>query len=152
MPFRKLKGRVWMEIEEELIAWGHPNIKASHKSTFEITKDPYVTPRGDCIIAVRANKAVRDLSEDFKTMARRRAAKITLIIEVDDFKEIVKGYGHPDLKFLDERSMVIRKSDYICPRTLMIRADKAAIDLNRRLIALLRNPNTMIKIRIVVSV
>ena len=152
MSFRELKGRVRMEIEEELIAWGHPNIKALHRSTLEITKDPYVTPRGDCIIAVRATKAVRDLSEDFKSMARREKAKITLIIEVGNFKEVIKGYGHPDLEFLDERSIVIRKSDYICPRTLMIRANKVAVDLDRRLISLLRNPNTIAKIRIIVSV
>ncbi|RLF17024.1 MAG: DUF371 domain-containing protein, partial [Thermoprotei archaeon] len=40
-----------MEIVEEIIAWGHPNIRALHRSTMEITKEPYVTPRGDCIIA-----------------------------------------------------------------------------------------------------
>ena len=30
--------------------------------------------------------------------------------------------------------MIIRKSDYVCGRTLAVRADKAAADLNRNLI------------------
>ena len=36
--------------------------------------------------------------------------------------------------------MVVRKSGYICGRTLAINADKAACDLSRALVEKLKNP------------
>jgi len=38
--------------------------------------------------------------------------------------------------------MIIRKSDYICSRTLMINANKSAINLSREIIKLMQNPKT----------
>lgn len=141
-----------MEIVEEIVAWGHPNIRALHRSTMEITKEPYVTPRGDCIIAVKANKALYDFSESFKRLARNPKSRIVVVIRADGLEEIVEGYGHPKLEFKDKTSIVIRKSDYICPRTLMIRANKAAIDLSRELVKKLRREDTKVRIRIKVYV
>ena len=44
-------------------AWGHENVRATHRSTFEVTKDDYLTPRGDCIVGIRSEAAARDLPE-----------------------------------------------------------------------------------------
>ena len=33
-------------------AWGHVNVRATHRSTFEVTREPSLTPRGDCIVGV----------------------------------------------------------------------------------------------------
>jgi len=138
-----------LEETEEIIAFGHKLIRSTHETTFEVTREAYLTERGDCIIAVRANKAARDLSQSFKEIARKPNAEITVIIEVNGEKEIIKAFGSPNLTFTHPTDIVIRKSSYICGRTVAIRADKAACDLSRRLIEKLRNPENKVKIILV---
>lgn len=135
-----------MKAEEHLTAHGHVNIKSANRTTFEITKEEHLTPRGDCIIAVGANKAAVDLSPEFKQIARMPKAQIKIRIEVNGETETVKAKGHPALAFSHLTDLVVRKSDYICGRTLAIRADKAACDFSRKLVAKLRNPNQKAKI------
>ncbi|HIP75502.1 MAG TPA: DUF371 domain-containing protein, partial [Thermococcus paralvinellae] len=43
-------------MREIIHCYGHENIKATHKSTLEITKEDFLTPRGDCIICIKADK------------------------------------------------------------------------------------------------
>lgn len=121
-------------LTEKLTAQGHKNITAKHKTTFEITKDKYLTKRGDCIIAIKADKSMRDFSENFKEKLRRKEAKLEIKLKCDNFKEKVIAYGHPDLVFSHPHDMVIRKSNFICERTLAIKAEKSARDLKRKLI------------------
>ncbi|MEM1515246.1 MAG: DUF371 domain-containing protein [Candidatus Bathyarchaeia archaeon] len=135
-----------MEEVEEIEAFGDPMIRATHKSTFEITREWHLTARGDCIIAIRASKAARDLSEKFKEAARRPNVEITIVIETGGLKEIVKAYGSPNLTFTHPADLIVRKSSYTCGRTLAIRANKAACDLSRSLVENLRRPKEPIKI------
>jgi len=135
-----------MKVTEVIYARGHENIKATHKTTMEITKDPYLTPRGDCIIAVKANKAAVDLNPKFKTVALNPNAEITIKIEVSGIKEIVKAWGSEKLTFTHLKDMVIRKSQYVCGRTIAVKANKAALDLPRRLVEKLKNPKSVVKI------
>ena len=51
----------------------------------------------------------------------------------------ITGYGHHDLTLTHPTDIVCRKSTFICPRTLMIKSNKAAADLNRDLINDLSN-------------
>lgn len=44
-------------------ARGHPNIKATHRTTIEVTKDNYLTGRGDCILGIDADKSLKDMKE-----------------------------------------------------------------------------------------
>ena len=67
---------VFLKIREEILAWGHENITARNRSTFEITKKSSLTRKGDCIIATKASKGAADLSYNFKRFAKRREAKI----------------------------------------------------------------------------
>jgi hypothetical protein len=127
-------------------AYGHKNIKALHKSTLEITKEDTLTPRGDCIIAVRSEHSCYDLPDSLKKLIRTNNIKIKIILEVADLRDIILGYGSKKLKLLSEKSIVIRKSNYIDGRTLMINANKAARDIDRRIINKLRDPNEKIKI------
>ncbi len=134
---------------EKIIAFGHNLIKSTHKTTFEITKDHYLTEKGDCIIAVKANKAARDLSEKFKETARKPNAKITIIIEAAGEREIIRAFGDPNLTFTHPTDMVVRKSSYVCDRTIAIKADKAACDFSRNLIEKLRNPKQEVRITLI---
>ena len=127
-----------------IVAYGHPNIKATHKTTFEVTKDTYLTPKGDCIIGIKADKALSDLSDKLKNALKRRDAIVKLKLKVDDIEDEVTAYGNPRLILSSEKDAVVRKSDYICERTLAIKADKAAVDIDRKLVEKLRRGKKLI--------
>ena len=122
-------------------ARGHPNIKATHKTTIEITKDSYLTGRGDCILGINADKGLRDLKE-FLNQNKKRRIQVDLMVE--NLVESIKGYLDPRLTFLDENDIVIRKSSYVCDRTLMIQADKSAAEINRKIVRKLKEGGKMI--------
>lgn len=116
---------------------GHINIKAMHKTTLEVTKEDYLTLRGDCIIGVLANKGCADLSEDLKELIRKGSKlKITLIVENEKFQ--FSAYGSSKLELSDPTSIVIRKSGFISPRTLAIYSEASAFDIPRNIVELLK--------------
>jgi hypothetical protein len=140
------------EVREVVFGYGHENIQATHKTTLEFTKDPHLSKKGDCIVTVAADKALSDLNAEFKETLRKPHAKLSVLIEVDDFIEQVNAYGSPRLILTHPKDIVIRKSDYACNRTLAIHADKAAQDLPRDFVEKLQNPKQKVKITLVVSV
>jgi len=129
-----------MRVVETLEAWGHPSVIGENRKTFEVTTEKTLTRRGDCIIAVNASKGPADLSEDFKKLARRDDAKITVIVRAGDVEETAVGWGSTKLTYAHEKAFVARKSRFTCNRTLMIRSDKASTGFSRRLIRRLQNP------------
>ena len=141
-----------MEVTEIILGYGHENIQATHKTTFEVTKEAQLSRRGDCIIAVSANKTMTDFSSDFKENLHKEKAKIMILIEAGDAAEVVNAFGSPRLILTHRTDMVVRKSNYICNRTLAIQADKAACDLSRKLAEKLRNPKQKVKITLTVRV
>ena len=118
-------------------ARGHEHVSAEHASTLEVTSDDWLTPAGDCILAIEADTVPADLPTSFVEACQYPDAKITATIEVDGHSETVAGHGHPDLSFEGDRSMVCRTSDYVDDRTVMVGADGAAADLDRDLVAAL---------------
>ena len=132
-------------------AHGHENIQATHETTFEVTKETTLTKRGDCIIAVEATKGAADLPLEFKEAARKKGAQITITIEAGELKEIVRTKGSPRLLFTHPTDLVVRKTDYVCGRTLAIRADKVASDLSRKLIEKIQDPRQRIRITLAVE-
>ncbi len=141
-----------MKITEVILAYGHENIQATHESTLEITKEAQISKKGDCIIAVSADKAVANLSPEFKESLRKKNAKITMLIEAGEVAEVVNAFGSPQLILTHPTDTVARKSSYICSRTLAIQADKGACDLSRKLVEKLRNPKQKVKITLTVKV
>ncbi len=137
-----------MKYAVEFRARGHRNVKATHGSTLEVTKDPYLTPRGDCIVAVASTKAAADLPLELKELLKSEGCRVKLVIEAGGLVDSVMGFGSPKLALTDERSMVFRKSSHVCPRTVMVCADKAAAQLSRKLVEVLRDPSTMVKLRL----
>ena len=141
-----------MEITEIILVHGHENIQATHKSTLEITKEPQLSKKGDCIIGVSADKGIADLSLEFKESLRKKNAKMTMLIEAGETAEIVNAFGSPRLILVHPTDMVVRKSSHVCSRTLAIQADKAACDLSRKLVEKLRKPKQKVKITLTVKV
>lgn len=140
-----------MKITETVYAYGHENIRATHKTTFEITKESTLTKRGDCVIAVGATKGAKDLSVEFKEATKKEDVRITITIEANEIREVVEARGSPHLLFTHPTDMVVRKSNYICGRTIAIKANKAARYISRKLIEKIQNPDQKIKITLIVE-
>jgi len=127
-------------------ARGHPNVVAEHPTTFEITRNPDLTKRGDCVIGVRSTKGLADLSREFRRMCSVDDARIIVQLEAGGIIEIIEGRGSRGLTLSHSSEIVGRKSTYVSDRTLMIRADRAACDISRDLVYELRSPGTILQI------
>jgi hypothetical protein len=137
-------------VTETIVAYGHENIRATHKTTLEITKETDLSKKGDCIIAVAANKGLADLSRRFKEALCKEDAKLTIQIRIGRDVEAVKASGSPHLTLVHPTDFVVRKSNYVCGRTLAIQTDKAACGISRELVGKLQNPKQ--KVTIILSV
>jgi hypothetical protein len=124
-------------------------VTAKHSKTFEITKHPQLTRRGDCVIAVRSTKGLRDLSAVFRSICRSDDARITVQLTVQGISESIEGTGSHHLTLRDPSEIVGRKSTYASDRTLMIHADRAARDINRDLIWELKKPDTALHVKLI---
>ena len=124
-------------MEAVVDAHGHEHVTAQHASTLELTSDDFLTPAGDCILGVEADRTPADFDPDFVAACRDADATITATFEAGDHTETVRGRGHPDLEFTNDRSLVCRTSEYVDDRTVMVAADAAAADLDRDLVAAL---------------
>ncbi|MFB6071826.1 MAG: DUF371 domain-containing protein [Halobacterium sp.] len=121
-------------MEEVVHARGHEHVTAEHASTLEVTTDDYLTPAGDCIVGIEADRAPASFDAEFVAACRDADATITLVLEAGGHREAVVGRGHPDLEFASDRSMVGRTSTYVDDRTVFVDAGKAAGDLDRDLV------------------
>jgi hypothetical protein len=134
------------KISEIVLAFGHENVCATHRSTLEFTKEKHLSRTGDCIVAIGANKAFPDFSEEFRENLRKPNAKLTITVEVDGIIEQINAWGSPKLVLTDPSDVVIRKSSHIDCRTLAVNADKSAKDLSRDLVEKLKIPGQNAKI------
>jgi hypothetical protein len=124
-------------IVEQVHGKGHPNIRATHPTTLAATMDPEVSSSGDCFIIVSADKSPSTLSECFKNAARRRV-KMRVRIIVGGLEDAFECYGDPGLSFEDSRTMVFRRSRYVCSKTVGVESSKSARDIDRRIVRRLR--------------
>ena len=126
----------------EIEFFGHKNIRSNHKKTIEITKESHLTPRGDCIIGVSANSSCTDLPEALKNKLKNPDTNVRFIIKVDDDEFILEGKGHSDLTLTHDEDIVLRKSNFTCPRTISVSCDKASDSVPREMVSKLQNPET----------
>jgi hypothetical protein len=129
-------------------AYGHPAILSTHPSTLEITTSHELTRRGDCVVAVKSSRAVRNLPEDLKRVLSNSNGRGRLALRVGPFEFTVEGRGSPGLTFSHETDLVVRKSGFISDRTLMIYADKSSMDIPRDMVRLLQNANNRVTVEI----
>lgn len=124
-------------------AKGHKNVTSKHKSTFEITKDPEIGLSADCIIGVASDNAIDEFPEEFKEQIANPKTKIKVILDTENGHDEIIGYGDEDLTLTHPTDIVCRKSDFVCSRTLMIKSNKAAVDLDEKVIEDLKNEKVM---------
>ena len=84
-----------------------------------------------------------DFSNDFKDKIANSNTEIHVILSSENGHDEIIGFGHENLKLTHPTDIVCRTSDYTCDRTLMIKANKAARDLNPNLIDDLKNEKEM---------
>jgi uncharacterized protein len=127
-------------IQDEITFTGHPNVLSTHAKTIEITKAPTLSHRGDCIIGVNANKGCSDLKPALRNLLRKPNLLVKIDLEVGDISFTIDGRSDPRLSLLNDHDIVVRKSNFACPRTVAISCNKSSSDIPRNLVYLLRNP------------
>jgi uncharacterized protein len=129
-------------VQDEVTFYGHPNIQSLHAKTIEITKEEYLTSRGDCIIGIKANKACVDLEESFKHRLKSNSSVVRIEIMVGDESFLITGRGDERLSMLNPHDIVIRRTNFVCPRTMSVLCDKGSSDVPRQLVKMLQEQET----------
>ncbi|MDD3407321.1 MAG: DUF371 domain-containing protein [Methanomicrobium sp.] len=129
--------------EETIVCFGHQNILAEHKSTFEITKDEHLTKAGTCIIGIMADKGAGGLSENFKKILSNDRTILKTELIAGNFSICITSNGSSEMTLSHETDMVWRKSRYVCSRTVGIYSDFSAASLPDEMIRLLQNGEKM---------
>ncbi|MBT5490912.1 DUF371 domain-containing protein, partial [bacterium] len=122
--------------------FGHSNTLCTHKNTIEFTKDSSLSKKGDCILGVNADFDFDKLMEFIKNKENCKC-----IIEVNGIKEEINFIVNKEFNSMKE--IVIRRSQFTSVRTLGIRADKVAVDVDRRIVEYLKNPKNKASVKFI---
>ena len=134
---------------ERLVCRGNRNVRALHRSTFEITKEEHLTSSGTCIIAIHADKGLRDLNPEFKRSLRSDSALLVTTLSAGAERCTITARGSSRLTLDHPTDLVWRRSSYIDSRTVAIHADVTAQTIPRKLIAeLVREEKMSVKMEI----
>lgn len=126
-------------LTETIRCRGHRNVLSLHPGTFMITKDLHLTCKGDCIIAIGADKGAADLSPAFRKALSTDDAILFTKLTCRGISVTALSCGSAGMTLLHPTDLVWRKSTYVCGRTVGIGSDLAAKDLPRELVDYLMN-------------
>ncbi len=133
-----------MKARDTVRARGHPLIRGTHKTTFEVTRDEALTASGDCIIGIGADKGAADLDPALKAALRDGRAVLTTRLSAGKETIVIRSRGSAALTLDHPADIVWRKSDFTSDRTVGIRSDHAAATLPREFIAALRRGEDLV--------
>ena len=138
-------------VQDEVMFYGHPNVQSLHGKAVEITREERLTLRGDCIIGVRASKACADLDGTLrhKLASSDSAVKIEIMVGSESF--VINGMGDERLTLQNPHDIVIRKTSFVCPRTMSVRCDRASSDVPRNMVRMLQDKDVKGIFRITVE-
>jgi hypothetical protein len=146
------KHRLAEKATERFTGRGHSSILATHRSTFEVTKSPHLTRKGDCVVAVASEKGAGDLSDELTGILKQAGSSLTIILQAGEETEVVKARGSPRLTLSHYEDLVVRKSSFVCSRTLAVEANKAAADFSRAFVNKLTSPQQQVVITLIAEV
>ena len=126
-------------------------VRSFHPTTIEVTTEEHLTPRGDCIVGVAADKGCAGLSEEVKRALRVDGAPVTVRLVVGEMAFSVKALGDSRLELTHPHDIVLRKSDFVSDRTLAVGAGAAARDIPREMVDALKDPGTAGRLEIEVG-
>ncbi|MBP2475918.1 hypothetical protein JOF53_004790 [Crossiella equi] len=116
-----------------LRATGHPEIRATHAKTWELTPDRELTTRATCVLGVGATGEGPAL-----------AGPVELRLSVGESTVVVRALGNPH--WVPGGPAVVRLGPARLPNTLATDADLSSADLPRELAARLADPATEITV------
>lgn len=125
----------------EIPFYGHINIRSLHPKTIEITTESSLTVNGDCIIGVNAACGCNDIPKKMKILLQNPKSEITCTILVNELSFKTKGRGSEKLTLTNPHDIVLRKSSFVCPRTLVTNCDAASDAIPRSIVKILQNPD-----------
>lgn len=128
---------------------GHHNVTSVHKSTFEVTMDKDIGIKADCIVGVSSDAKLHDIPLEIREAIQKEDKLINVQLQTENALDEIIGYGHPELSLDHPTDMVCRKSEFKCSRTLMIKANKAAMDLKKELVEDLKQGKEL-KVKIII--
>ena len=126
----------------EISFHGHKNVRSLHPKSIEITTDSDLTVNGDCIVGVGASCGCIGIPEKMKKLLQDPQSEVTCTILVGEHSYKITGRGSEKLSLKNPHDIVIRKSNFTCPRTLSIGCDTASDSIPRQMIKALQNPET----------
>ena len=132
-------------------ARGHPAVLSTHPTTLELTKEDALSKNGDCIVAVGSSVGLRDLPEPMKNALSSETCRARLTLKVDLHRFAIEGHGARGLMLSHPTDIVVRKSGFVSDRTLMVHANRAAVDLPRSLVELLQDPGRKVLVEVAVE-
>jgi uncharacterized protein len=137
--------------QEKVTFLGHRNIRCHHSKTIEITRAESLSARGDCIAGVSASKACNDFDKEFKAKLCETGRKVNLEINAAGLTFRMYGFTDQRLILSHDHDIVIRKSNYVCSRTLCVLCNKASSDIPRDLVLKLQNPTTVAELKVIIE-
>ncbi len=136
------------EIGDLIVFRGHPNVSALHPNSIEVTTDNEISMRADCIIGVSASKACAQLNSMLKTHIKSDG-NLKFILQVQGDKFEFYGRGSSELTLTDRFELVLRRSQYVSPRTAALHCSCAASDIPRQMIEKLKDRNCIGELRVI---
>lgn len=127
-----------MKAMDTVRARGHPLVRASHPTTFEVTRDETLTLAGDCIIGVAADKGAADLAPGLKALLSDDRAVLTTRLTAGGKTVLVRSRGSAGLTLDHPRDLVWRRSSFASDRTVAVHSDHTAAALPREFVEALR--------------
>ncbi len=91
-------------------------------------------------MGVNATSGCKDIPSKLKKKLKDPNSTINFSIDVGDYSFKFSGKGHKKLILSHSDDIVIRKSNFVCPRTLAVGCDKASDSIPRKIIHVLQDP------------
>lgn len=123
-----------MEAKEIIRCHGHPLVRGTHPTTFEVTCEACLTKNGNCIIGIAADKGCAGLSSAFRSVLAHDDAHLVTTLACDGEKVEVRSRGSVQMGLDHPTDMVWRKSTFVCGRTIGIMSDHVALTLPKGLV------------------
>jgi hypothetical protein len=130
-----------------ITAYGHPSLLATHRTTWQLTKEDHLSTSGDCIIGVRSSVGLEELPQ-WLADHLKNGEEIEIELSCDNFCFKGRASGHVELRLSDPVDMVFRRSSFISDRTIAINSSFVAMDLPREMIKYLQSHEAELEIKI----
>ena len=113
---------------------GHPLVRSTHPTTFEVTIEDHLTANGNCIIGVAASTGCAGLPDAFRKVLMHDDAILVTRLSCGGADAEVRSHGSSQFTLDHPTDMVWRKSTFVCGRTIGILSDCVAATLPTSLI------------------